>query len=56
MGATGTGIVFALSLLAALVVAHRPPGDYMYRVFTSSRHLRVERGMYRLIGTRVLRG
>ncbi|MGE5762045.1 MAG: potassium-transporting ATPase subunit KdpA [Gemmatimonadota bacterium] len=44
------GVLFAASLLLALAAAHRPLGDYMYRVFTDTRHLRVERTMYRLIG------
>src|SRR5512135_3264881 len=44
------GFLFAASLLLALAAAHRPLGDYMYRVFTDTRHLRVERAMYRLIG------
>src|SRR6266545_7016680 len=50
MSTTTAGIVFALSLLIALALAHRPMGDYMYRVFTSPRHLRLERVAYRLIG------
>jgi K+-transporting ATPase ATPase A chain len=33
-----------------LVVLHRPVGDYMARVYTSARDLRVERGAYRLMG------
>ncbi len=43
----------ALSLLAVLVVlalAYRPLGDYMAHAYTSPRDLRVERGLYRLIG------
>ena len=50
MSTTTAGIVFALSLLLALAAVHVPLGDYMYRVFTHRRHLRVERGIYRLIG------
>ncbi|MGE5760375.1 MAG: potassium-transporting ATPase subunit KdpA [Gemmatimonadota bacterium] len=50
MTTTTAGILFAVSLLVALAAAHRPLGDYMYRVFTDTRHLRVERVMYRLIG------
>jgi K+-transporting ATPase ATPase A chain len=37
-------------LVVALVVAYRPLGDYMARIFTSDRHCRVERCVYRLIG------
>src|SRR5215471_18791429 len=44
------GAVFIAVLALALAVAYRPLGDYMYRVVTSTRHLRVERVMYRLIG------
>ena len=39
-----------LTVLAALAVAWRPLGDYLAATFTSPRHLRVERGFYRLIG------
>jgi K+-transporting ATPase ATPase A chain len=51
MSTTTAGILFTGSLLLALAAVHVPLGDYMYRVFTSPRHLRVERGLYRLIGT-----
>lgn len=37
-------------LVLALAVAHRPLGDYLARVFTSPRHLRVERAVYRAVG------
>ncbi|WP_265522962.1 potassium-transporting ATPase subunit KdpA [Oerskovia flava] len=37
-------------LVAALAVVHVPLGDYMARVFTDTRHLRVERLVYRLGG------
>ncbi|WIB13773.1 potassium-transporting ATPase subunit KdpA [Curtobacterium sp. MCPF17_052] len=52
MGAAQTwaGIAQVALLVLLLVVAHRPLGDWMARVFTSSRHGRVERGVYRLIG------
>jgi K+-transporting ATPase ATPase A chain len=33
-----------------LAVAHVPLGDYMYRVYTSEKHARTERLIYRLIG------
>jgi K+-transporting ATPase ATPase A chain len=42
--------IFIASLVLALVLAYRPAGDYMYRVFTPTKHSRVERGIYRLIG------
>jgi potassium-transporting ATPase potassium-binding subunit len=44
------GAVFIAALALALAAAYRPLGDYMYRVVTSTRHLRVERVMYRAIG------
>jgi potassium-transporting ATPase potassium-binding subunit len=37
-------------LVIALVVVHVPLGDYMYRVYSSTRHWRVERVIYRVIG------
>jgi K+-transporting ATPase ATPase A chain len=36
--------------MIALAVAYRPLGDYMYRIYSGTRHSRVERGIYRLIG------
>jgi K+-transporting ATPase ATPase A chain len=50
MGTTTAGILFALSLIAALAAVHVPLGDYMYRIFTTARHWRVERWTYRLVG------
>lgn len=38
------------TLIVVLVAIHRPLGEYMARTYTSTRHLRVERGFYRLIG------
>jgi K+-transporting ATPase ATPase A chain len=37
-------------LVLALVAVHIPLGDYMYRVYTSQRDLRVEKLIYRIIG------
>ena len=37
-------------MIAALALIHVPLGDYMYRVFTSNRHWRSERLIYRGIG------
>ena len=37
-------------LVAALAACYRPLGDYMARVFEGSRHLRLERAGYRLMG------
>ncbi|MEN3358318.1 MAG: potassium-transporting ATPase potassium-binding subunit [Mycobacteriales bacterium] len=50
MSTTAAGVLFVVSLVAALALAYRPAGDYMARVFTSGRHLRAERGIYRLVG------
>jgi potassium-transporting ATPase potassium-binding subunit len=36
-------------LILALAVVYRPFGDYMARVFTSEKHWRVERALYRLV-------
>ncbi len=38
------------TLVAALVLLYRPLGDYLARVYTSTKDLRVERGFYRMIG------
>ncbi|MEV0962346.1 MULTISPECIES: potassium-transporting ATPase subunit KdpA [unclassified Streptomyces] len=38
------------ALTAALALVHRPLGDYMAGVFSSGRHLRVEKWIYRLVG------
>ncbi len=50
MSTTTAGILFVVSLVVALVLVHRPFGDYMYRVVTPAKHSRFERGIYRLIG------
>jgi potassium-transporting ATPase potassium-binding subunit len=44
------GIAFLALLVLALVAIHVPLGDYMYRVYTSPRHWRVEKAIYRIIG------
>ncbi len=50
MSSTTAGILFIVVLVAALVAAYKPFGDYMYRVVTGTKHSRVERGVYRAIG------
>jgi K+-transporting ATPase ATPase A chain len=50
MSATTAGIIFILTLVAALVAAYKPFGDHMYRVVTGTRHNRLERGIYKAIG------
>ena len=47
---TAAGILFLALLIIALAAVHVPLGDYMYRVYTSDKHSRVERVIYRLIG------
>ena len=43
-------MVFLALLIVALVAVHVPFGDYMYRVYSSKKHSRTERFLYRLIG------
>nr|WP_197375664.1 potassium-transporting ATPase subunit KdpA [Mycolicibacterium baixiangningiae] len=50
MTSTMSGIVFLASLIAVIAALHVPLGDYMYRVYSSDRHLGAERVVYRLIG------
>jgi K+-transporting ATPase ATPase A chain len=50
MSATAAAVVFVVSLVVALVAVYRLLGDHIYRVVTSSRHLRVERLAYRAVG------
>jgi potassium-transporting ATPase potassium-binding subunit len=47
---TTAGILFLALLIVALAAVHVPLGDYMYRVYSSDKHSRVEHGIYRLIG------
>ncbi|GIM97623.1 potassium-transporting ATPase subunit KdpA [Paractinoplanes toevensis] len=44
------GWLFVISLVVALVAAYRPFGDYLYRAITSTRNLRGEKLIYRLVG------
>jgi len=44
------GILQAATLIVALVLLYRPLGDAIARIYTSTRDLRVERGLYRVIG------
>ena len=44
------GILQILTLVILLALVYRPLGDYMAKMFTTSKDLRVERGFYRLIG------
>jgi len=44
------GWLFVITLVIALAAIYRPFGDYMYRVVSSTRDSRLERGVYRLVG------
>jgi K+-transporting ATPase ATPase A chain len=48
--AAATQSLPVIAVLAAIVLVHRPLGDAIARAYSSPRHLRVERGIYRLIG------
>ena len=50
MSATSAGFLQFGLLVLALAVVHVPFGDYMARVYQSSRHLAAERVTYRLMG------
>jgi K+-transporting ATPase ATPase A chain len=50
MSDTLAGLLQVGALIAALAVCWKPLGDHLARVFTSTRDLRVERGIYRAIG------
>ena len=39
-------------LVAALGACYVPLGDYMAHIFTTDKHWRVERGIYRLVGVK----
>lgn len=45
-----TGGASLLTVLVALALVHRPLGDYLAHTYTSTRDLRVERGLYRVMG------
>lgn len=44
------GVLQMLALIVALGLVYRPLGDFMARVYSSDRHLRVEKWIYRAIG------
>ncbi|MDG4787349.1 potassium-transporting ATPase subunit KdpA [Micromonospora sp. WMMD1102] len=50
MSTTTAGIILVASLALALVAVYKPFGDHLYRVVSGTRHSRIERGIYRLIG------
>jgi len=50
MSSTWAGIIFLATLIAALVLVHKPLGEYMARIVTGTRHSRIERIIYRAGG------
>lgn len=48
--AAWTAVAQILLAAGVLVALYRPLGDYLAHVYTSARDLRVERGLYRLLG------
>ncbi|MGW1603624.1 potassium-transporting ATPase subunit KdpA [Streptomyces eurythermus] len=50
MGPVLAGVLQLLALVGALALVHIPFGNHMARVYSSKRHLRVERWIYRGIG------
>ncbi|PWS44415.1 potassium-transporting ATPase subunit KdpA [Streptomyces sp. ZEA17I] len=50
MSSQTAGVLQLLALITALALAHRPLGDYMAKVYSSERHYRPERWIYRIIG------
>jgi K+-transporting ATPase ATPase A chain len=50
MSDTWAAIIFLVTLIAALALVHKPLGDYIARVLTGTKHLRVERAAYKVGG------
>ncbi|MGW5618383.1 potassium-transporting ATPase subunit KdpA [Streptomyces sp. NPDC003877] len=50
MGPVTAGVLQLLALTGALALVHIPLGTYMTRVYSSTRHLRVEKWIYKGIG------
>ncbi|MFI0039120.1 potassium-transporting ATPase subunit KdpA [Streptomyces mutabilis] len=50
MGPVTAGVLQVLALIGALAIVHGPLGNHMARVYSSSRHLRVEKWIYKGIG------
>jgi K+-transporting ATPase ATPase A chain len=49
MSSTVAGLLQVGLLIGALAVVYRPLGDYLARVFSSTRHTRVESALYRFV-------
>jgi potassium-transporting ATPase potassium-binding subunit len=50
MGPVLAGVLQLLALVGALALVHVPAGAYMARVYSSTKHLRVEKWLYKAIG------
>ncbi|QKW05073.1 potassium-transporting ATPase subunit KdpA [Streptomyces sp. NA04227] len=50
MGPVLAGVLQLLALIGALALVHVPLGNYMARVYSSKKHLRVEKWIYKGIG------
>jgi K+-transporting ATPase ATPase A chain len=50
MSSSVAGFLQIALLVAALAACYKPLGDYIARIFTSEKHLRPERAVYRLMG------
>jgi potassium-transporting ATPase potassium-binding subunit len=50
MNSSLAGIVQLVALVLALAACYKPLGDYIARIFTSDKHLRVESGLYKVMG------
>ncbi|MGW7596290.1 potassium-transporting ATPase subunit KdpA, partial [Streptomyces rubiginosohelvolus] len=50
MGPVLAGVLQLLALMGALALAYVPLGNYMARVYSSEKHLRVEKWIYKGIG------
>ncbi|MCR6484692.1 potassium-transporting ATPase subunit KdpA [Amycolatopsis sp. OK19-0408] len=48
MSDTTAGLIQLGLLLAALAAVYRPLGDYLARVFSTEKHLKLEKGLYKL--------
>jgi K+-transporting ATPase ATPase A chain len=48
MSDTAAGLVQLGLLLVALAVVYKPLGDYLARVFSTEKHLKLEKGLYKL--------
>ncbi|MGW8501024.1 potassium-transporting ATPase subunit KdpA [Streptomyces sp. CLCI03] len=50
MSPVTAGVLQMLALIAALALAYRPLGDHMARVYSSEKHYRPEKWIYKVIG------